>query len=382
MGMCASYVSSFSLALLITGEGNCGLQGFVAIAGALVGGVGSSILWVSQGTYFASAAQLFASKQGELVEDVTSRFGGNFAFAFLLFEVVLRLLSTFLIETLGLSWRTIFILYSLLSIIPAICMMCVMDVEGCQNNYNSPHLEEETSGEEDISWTQKATAALDLLRNDDRAKYLSPLSVLFGLSTSFGSSVLNGEVLRRVLSDDNSTFVGLYSAVTSMVAAGASLLFGALESSHGRFHVGKRSVLTAGASSYLIVASLFLAIPTGSFWNRTTLLFVYSMLGIGRATWEGTFRAVFADFFPNKKEGAFGSIILFNGSASTFGFILSVSKVLECDEVSKYCFEYRDGSIHNVLIMEVLVITMAVIAIPSFWRAWRLHTLIAEHTFH
>ena len=32
---------------------------------------------------------------------------------------------------------------------------------------------------------------------------------------------------------------------------------------------------------------------------------------------------------------------------------MSVSDLLRCDEVSKYCMEYGDGSVHNVLIMEV-----------------------------
>jgi len=123
MGMSASYVTSFFLATVIVeyNEDLVWLQSAVAIGGAAVGGVGSSILWVSQGTYFSMASQLFAShtaaEEVELevipVEDVTSQFGGNFACIFLLFEVLLRVLSTTLIETVGLSWKAIFGLYFL-----------------------------------------------------------------------------------------------------------------------------------------------------------------------------------------------------------------------------------------------------------------------------
>ncbi|KAL7525896.1 hypothetical protein ACHAXR_002984 [Thalassiosira sp. AJA248-18] len=379
MGMSASYVISFFLALLIVdyNEGLVWLRDFVAIAGAIVGGIGSSILWVSQGTYFSCSSQLYSSKRGEAVEDMTSKFGGTFAFVFLLFEVILRLLSTFLIETAGLSWKIIFGLYSVLSILPVMLMIGVMDLE--VNAYNllqqSDNSISSRNEEEDdaISPSHKATAALDLLRKDPKTKYLSPylspVNILFGLSTAFSSAVLNGEVVEIVLSDHNSTYVGLFTAVTSMVAAGASLLFGFLESSRGGVHYGKESVLTIGILSYLVIALYFLALPNGSDWNRATLLSVYSLLGIGRATYEGTLRALFADLFPNEKEGAFANIILFSGTASTAGYILSVSGILLCKEVSTYCMEYSDGSIHNVFVMELLIIGTAIIAIPALWRA-------------
>ena len=109
----------------------------MAIGGALVGGMGSSILWVSQGSYFATSSKMYATFMDEPVEDITGRFGGNFAFIFLLFEVILRLMSTLFIETAGLSWKIIFGLYSLLSILPVGFMMGIMDLEeqrGCHHH--------------------------------------------------------------------------------------------------------------------------------------------------------------------------------------------------------------------------------------------------------
>ena len=372
----ASYVTSFFLATVLVDMNKewVWLQSLVAIVGALVGGVGSSILWVSQGTYFSCASQLFASKEGMMVEDITSKFGGNFAFIFLVFEVIFRLLSTLLIEAAGMSWKVIFGLYSLFSILPVIFMMNVLDLERQHNQYNLLQSGDGSrdNESEDDSDTQihKASAALDLLKRDPKAKYLTPVNILFGLSTSFGMSVLNGEVIQKVLVDPNSTYVGLYTAITSTVAAGASLLFGRLESIHNsRFHCGKETVLTIGAISYFLIALQFLAFPDGSYWNRITLISIYVLLGIGRSTYEGTLRAIFADFFPSDKEGAFGIIILFSGSASTIGYILSVTSALKCGEVSRYCMEYSDGSIHNVLFMEIVIILMAVIAIPAIWRA-------------
>ena len=208
LGMSASYVTSFFSTTIIVEENEhmLWLQSFVAIGGAVIGGIGSSILWVSQGTYFACASQLFASKQdGAMVEDVTSRFGGNFAFIFLLFEVLLRLMSTLLIETFGLSWKLIFGLYTLFSILPVLFMLGILDVERDQQDRSDDEVLYE---DDDGSPSHKATAALNLLTNDPKAKYLAPMSVLFGISTSFCASVLNGEVLQRVLDDTNSTYVG------------------------------------------------------------------------------------------------------------------------------------------------------------------------------
>mmetsp|Transcript_25172 Transcript_25172/g.45357 ORF Transcript_25172/g.45357 Transcript_25172/m.45357 type:complete len:532 (+) Transcript_25172:44-1639(+) len=374
MGMNAAYVTSFFLVTLIVGKNEelVWLQNVVAIVGALVGGVGSSILWVSQGTYFSCASQLFVSnKEREVLKDVTSRFGGNFAFIFLSFEVILRLLSTLLIETVGLSWEIIFGVYSLLSILPTISMMRAMDMEIYQSLQNNNILRPEDDGsDEGLSPLHKATAALDLLCSDPKTKYLSPVNILFGLSTAFCSSVLNGEVIQKVLSDPNSTYVGLYTAVTSTVAAVASLVFGRLESTHiSCLHCGKEVIMSIGASSYLVIALIFFAFPDGSNWNRASLLSVYILLGVGRATFEGTLRAIFADFFPNEKEGAFANIILFSGTASTLGYALSVSGALECEEVSKHCIEYSDNSIHNVLVMEIVIVAVAILSIPSFWRA-------------
>ena len=393
------------------------LQSIVAVGGAIVGGVGSSVLWVSQGTYFARASQLFASemmKQNNVqlliegsrdgdggvgvehgrrqeegiiltamtTDDITGKFGGNFAFVFLSFEVLLRLLSTFLIHTAGLSWRVIFGVYSLLSILPVCFMMGVLDFDGVYTtNADKTRLSKEDTQNKDVvedttvrSPSNKATATLDLLRQDSKARYMAPMCILFGISTSFCSSVINGEVIQKVLSDPNSTFVGLFTAVTSLVAAAASFVFGRLQSSSSSQSgsctcCGKVVVLTIGAVSYLVIAIQFLAFPGGKHWNRTTLLFLYFVLGIGRAAYEGTLRAVFADFFPNNEEGAFGNIILWSGSASTIGYVLSVTGALRCDNVGTYCLEYTDGSIHNVFFMEVVIVVLASVAIPAFFRA-------------
>ena len=376
MGLIAGYVTSFFLlSLAAEGGGGTGTWHSLLVGvSAVVGGIGSSNLWVAQGSYFTSTAQLYASQEGGLVEDATSRFGGNFAFVFLLFEVLLRVLSTFLIETAGLSWKVIFGVYALLSILPAISMANVMELEEYLDRYNNLSASDyggvdDREEESNSSPSHKAAATLHLLRDDPKAKYLAPLTILFGLSTSFSSAVANGVFIPEVLSDPSASFVGLFTSITSLVAAFSSLGFGMLQSSN-LLCCGKSPVMMIGILSYLAIAVQFIAYPNGLVWSRTTLLIVYIMLGVGRATYEGTLRGFFADLFPGaQKEGAFGSIILFSGGASTAGYMLSVTGALECNEESTYCKTYRDGSIHNVLVMETVIIVCAVIAIPAFWRA-------------
>jgi len=65
--------------------------------------------------------------------------------------------------------------------------------------------------------------------------------------------------------------------------------------------------------------------------------------GIGRATFEGTLKATFADFFSYEKEGAFGNIILQNGLAGTIGYFCKsfpscISSSCEATDFSHRCF--------------------------------------------
>ena len=67
------------------------------------------------------------------------------------------------------------------------------------------------------------------------------------------------------------------------------------------------------------------------------------------------------------------NIILFSGTASTLGFMLSGTGTLQCEKVSQYCLEYNDGSIHDVLPEEFMITAAAIVAIPAFWKACAMY---------
>lgn len=52
----------------------------------------------------------------------------------------------------------------------------------------------------------------------------------------------------------------------------------------------------------------------------------YAIMGIGRAVYESTNKAIFADFFPGEKSaGAFANVFVFGTGASTATYILGAT---------------------------------------------------------
>lgn len=70
-----------------------------------------------------------------------------------------------------------------------------------------------------------------------------------------------------------------------------------------------------------LTGGLFILVPNATDWGWLGLLFVYSLMGIGRATFEGTLKAAFADYFPYEREGAFANITVQNGLCGSIGYI-------------------------------------------------------------
>jgi MFS family permease len=219
-----------------------------------------------------------------------------------------------------------------------------------------------SDNESGVSAFYKVTAAAQLLRLDSKMKYMIGLNAAFGLAGAFLNSYVNGEVVRVALNDPDSRYVGGLSALVAVVAAIASLGL-----SRVALRFGTGIVLVGGAMCFIGVAFPFIVQPNAASWGWGGLIVVYSLQGLGRATFESTLKATFADYFSYEKEGAFANIILQNGLSSAIGYILSFRLV--CKEESTYCIRYNDGSLHNVLLFELLVVLTSVLAIAGYWRA-------------
>ena len=325
-----------------------------AILGASVGGVGGGYLWTAQGVYFLQAAEQYAKQSGKECSEVTSYMAGIFACIYLAIEAMLELLPTILIQAGIVSWTTIFGVYSVIAFLAMVGMLWVQDYPPTDS----------TSSTENVSIWYKVLAAWHLLYDDPKMRYMIGVNAAFGFSGAFVHSFGNGGVVRIVLHDDQSKYVGALSAWSAIVSSFMSLVFERLSRSYGN-----GSVQILGSMAYLCIVLPFLLLPDLEHqWGWRLLLLVYFMYGAGRATFEGSLRAIFADFFAYEREGAYSNIVLQSGLTSTVGFIVTYSG-LECKSSSPYCISYNDGTHHNVLILELGVVITSILAIFGYLRA-------------
>jgi MFS family permease len=329
-----------------------------ALTGAAIGGIGSGLLWTAQGVYFSQASEEYSLKSGQDWASSTSMMAGIFAFILLAEETALDLLSTFLIRVFGVPWDVIFALYAGIAVVATSCMVYVKEypIESSTGGGAS------SSSSSFASILYKVTAAFRLLVTDSKLKYMIGLNAVFGFAGAFLNSFVSGEVVPVALRDTNSSYVGLLVAIHGGVAAICSLGFGQLSQT-----VGKGPILVLGALSFAGVAIPFLIRPDLEEWTWGLLIMVYAFQGMGRATFEGTLKATFADYFPYEKEGAFANIILQNGLSSAAAYVVSFR--LSCSHPSTYCIEYRDGSLHDIFSFGLMVVLTACFAILGYWRA-------------
>jgi len=318
----------------------------VAITGALIGGVGGGFLWTAQGAYFGKTAEAYAIAASIPKEEATAYLGGVFAFFYLFEEVALKALSTLITQTLGADWLVVFITYTAISILSAIGLLFV---------HKFPV---EVDEDESKPLCYKVQSATRLLSNDPKMKYMIPLNAVFGFAAAFFTAYVAGQVVSRAELDN---YIGAFTAIPAGVAAILSLVTGRVAK-----YTGKGPVLIGGALAFGALAGMFLIFPEGESW--AFLITAFTLMGIGRSTFEGTLRATFADYFSKDLEGAFANIILQSGLSSATAFFL-FPHFLCSDDSATFCVEYKDGSKHNVLILELVVIATAVLAILGYLRA-------------
>uniref|UniRef100_A0A7S4AER2 Nodulin-like domain-containing protein n=1 Tax=Pseudo-nitzschia australis TaxID=44445 RepID=A0A7S4AER2_9STRA len=370
------------------------LKAIAAYLGALIGGVGAGFLWTAQGTYFGLASQDHASRFNVQVEESTAKFAGYFAFLYLMEELLLRLLSSTLLGLEVASWEAIFGIYTLITVASTAAMPCWVHDYPTTDNSNTNDNSNNNNGNGKDGAFYKVTVAFYLLKNDPKMKYMIGLNAVFGFVAAFLNSYVNGQVVPVALDDPESKYIGVLNSMVSAVAAAASLLFGRLAASstsrsnnsnsnsnsnsnangnsnpddHG---VGiKGAILIFGALCFGGVVLPFCIQPDASAYGWPSLIVVYALHGMGRATFEGTLRSTFVDYFSYEKEGAFANIIFQNGIASGVGYILTFSLI--CEKPSRYCVEYSNGTLHDVLTFELIALVSVVVAIGGYLRASQL----------
>jgi MFS family permease len=324
----------------------------LAYSGAAVGGIGAGIGWTAQGVYFTETVEAYSLQSGASWSESSSRLSAIFAFTILTCDTSMDVLATVMIRNLHVHWTVVFALYSLIAVLSTLGMFFTKEYP--------------TDDDLESTMFEKSTAAVRLLVNDSKMKYMISFNVTFGLAGAFLNSFVSGEVVPVALSDNSSSYVGFLVAIHGVVAALASLFFGIITQTA----IGKVPVLIAGSLSFALVALPFLHRPAPQDWTFRQLILAYAMEGVGRSTSEGTLKALFADYFPSEKEGAFANIILQYGLASAAAYW--VSNQFRCTSAGKFCVAYRDGSKHNVFAFALILIISSVLSAFCLARAFCL----------
>lgn len=317
-----------------------------SLTGAIFGGVGAGILWVAQGSYFYDSAKQHAVVMSQEVSISTSYLAGIFGFILLSFETILRALSSVLIFFL--SWKDIFGIYTAISITTTIGMFFLVV------NYPS---ESDSSNAESVF--HKVTTGVRLMMKDPKMKHMIGLNAVFGFGGAFLNSYVNGQVVATALDDNDSHYVGVLTSWTALVASLVSLVTATTKR--------KGVLLIGGVICFFFIALSFIIQPDSTLWNIHGLVAIYTLQGIGRATFESTLKATFADYFASDSVGAFSNLIMQNGITSAIGYLLTAR--LFCDTPSKYCVLYLDGTMHNMLSFAIIICISSVFAILGYLRA-------------
>jgi hypothetical protein len=394
--------------------------------GAALGGLGAGVAWTAQGVYLQAASS--SSSAAELdpvplssaaapptttlpatervsllhspttpgtttMNDVlaraptrpdtstTSTLAAIFAFCILCGETLLDVMATVLVRVFHIHWSTVFLVYLLIAIVSTVAMHAtVVDYTSRSTTPNSAN----PSARATMSMWSQVSATVSLLIVDPKMKYMIGFTTTFGLAGAFLNGFVSGQVVPKALNDPNGSNVGLLVAIHGIVAALGSVVFGRLSqstlpssdtaaTSRSRDQK-KEGILIVGAVAFGLVALPFLVQPNLVDWTWGGLIVVYSLEGVGRASFEGTLKALFADYFANHLEAAFANIILQYGLASSAAY--AMSSHFQCYNArSKYCIEYRDESRHDLLGFAGLVVGASVIAILGILRASQLATM-------
>lgn len=410
------------------------LRNVAIIAGGFIGGIGGGFLWTAQGSYFASASQLYSrktvttssltvsppetstpliididtviEKERRLYEESTSLFAGIFAFIYLMIEVMMRLFSTFIIEVFDWSWKSVFSGYGLIAVLSTILMISIVhdvevhcDHEEVISQQNTRNQQEHDDNDENANLLLESryhkvaagsgTPSFPVMTDRVEEKYNESvfyratitfrmllqdpkMKYVFPISSVFGlSSVfIVAFVNGEVLRISLNDDKSVYIGILSSITSATAGIMSIVFGFLSQ-RIGNAIILIIGCLSFMMIAVLFIVIHDLKQITLGSLMIVYILQGVGRSTFEGTLKAEFALLFE-EKEGAFGNIIFQNGLVTTIGFYL-VSH-LYCTSESIHCIKYADGLLHNIFVFELLIIMCAIIAIAGYMRAKWIHT--------
>eukprot|EP00927_Polykrikos_kofoidii_P060040 TRINITY_DN55113_c0_g1_i1.p1 TRINITY_DN55113_c0_g1~~TRINITY_DN55113_c0_g1_i1.p1 ORF type:complete len:469 (+),score=61.87 TRINITY_DN55113_c0_g1_i1:181-1587(+) len=276
--------------------------------GSVAGGIGFGVVWTAQGSFFAGSATSLARDAGMTREMSTASLAGKFSFIFLTFEVVAKAIFSVL-QSVLLSVITVGTIFSAFAIFATVMTTTILPVGGMA-----------TLERDRVGFLDKFTATVSLW-GDPVIWLLSPTNFTFGFCAAFMNGYVNAAFVKDELGKES---VAMLSAFTVLVAAVVSRVLSYIGS--------KGAVLQIGGLCFMCIPlSMLLFIPcfgdvvcdSGWGWGIAAL---FALQGAGRAVYESTNRAVFADFFAGlQHDGAFANCTLQSSLAFALCFFLQAA---------------------------------------------------------
>lgn len=293
--------------------GNC-VEGTVwqapaALLAAFLGGCGAGLLWTCQGDFYAYISHELATAEAKPKESVTARLSGIFAFVFLLTECIARAMTTILTGKdyrIEISFAETFYIMSGMAFAATLVFFIFASKMDRKQTAN-------------LNVCSKLTAAVRLWK-DPKLWLLQSTNLTFGFAAAWNASYVNSNIIAPAL---GKSYIGFNGALLSALAAVLSYIFGPMAS-----RCGKGPILLVGAIAFLCLGifSKWGGVAThAKDWGVAVLMFA-GFMGIGRAVYESTNKAIFADFFPGSQSaGAFANVFVFGTASSTIAFVLEAN---------------------------------------------------------
>lgn len=306
---------------------------YAAVTGSTIGGCAAGWLWTAQGAYFSRTASLHARASGRSIEQSTGWLGGLFATFYVGFEVAMKNLSSLLRHWGGDNF--VFTVFLICAVTSAFAMSWAHTLpskeEECEVRLARAEADggegaaeaateldaarSESAADKKESVLHKIMLAGRLLATNRKMQLLTPMNMAFGFTSAFMNQYVNGTPAKAAVGASN---IGYLAAITPGVATLLSFPYAWVTD-----RAGKGPMMVFGALNYTVMAVTVAILSqtqlTDLGWG---IVYLYIIGGSGRAVFESTNKATFADFFPDDKEGAFANVIVQSGGASALAFFV------------------------------------------------------------